>query len=340
VVFPIKAVQQGIIMYKSPIRIIALFAFMSMILILTGCSGEPIGATTTQTPSNNPVKVLPTPDTSQGFAEAPKLSGKVVYQSSVSPYNIFVLDLTTSQSKQLTNDDNSIEPVWSPDGNKIAYACGNNSAMRQLCVMDADGNNKKTLTNSPGSKWGAEWSPNGKQIAFVSNEIPYAHIFIFDLDSSKIRRLLANSPGNESSPKWSPDGQWIAYSSDRKGFNLFMANNDGTQEKQITTGNTDDRISWSQDGKIIVFRRIAKESSFFNGNEIMKMDLEKKDVVQMTDNTFGDDWPSFSPDGKWVIYSAETKVGVVSVLVIPASGGRPAPITKEGVDGSAPHWKP
>jgi TolB protein len=326
-------------MYKLPTLRLTFVAFLFTILILAGCNGAPSGISSTLPPS----KILPTSvqqlQQVQKYAEPPKLSGKVVYQSNtVAPSNIFVLDLNTLQSKQLTNDNNSIEPTWSPDGSKIAYACGTGTGIRQLCIMDSDGNNKRTLTNSASSKWGANWSPNGKQIAFVSNEIPYAHIFIIDLDSSKISRFLQNSPGNESSPKWSLDGQWIAYTSDRKGFNLFMSKNDGTQEKQITNGNADDRLSWSQDGKSIVFRKIAKESSFFNGNEIMKMNLETQEVSQMTDNMVGDDWPSFSPDGKWIIYAAAMTESSYQLVVIPVSGGQPAQLTKEGVIGTAPQW--
>lgn len=328
-------------MYKLSTLRLAFVVLLFTMLILTGCAaGGPTG--TVPAPTLSSSKILPRTEPlqmQQQFAEPPKLSGKVVYQSNpVPPSNIFVLDLNTLQPKQLTTDNNSIEPAWSPDGSKIAYACGTNAGIRQLCIMDADGNNKRTITNSPGSKWGPDWSPNGKQIAFVSNEVPYAHIFIIDLDSSKISRLLPNSPGNESSPKWSLDGQWISYTSDRKGFNLFMAKNDGTQEKQITTGNADDRLFWSQDGKTIVFRKIAKESSFFNGNEIMKMNLETKETIEMTDNMTGDDWPSFSPDGKWIIYATATTESTYQLVVMPVSGGQPAPLTKEGIVGTAPRW--
>jgi tol-pal system beta propeller repeat protein TolB len=307
-------------------------------LVIASCSGPNV---VTPTVLNPTVSMNSTQSSNQlqTLGEPQKLSGKVVYQTNGSVQNnVMLLDMATSQVKDLTNDGSSIDPVFSPDGKQIAYACGTKAKNREICIMDAEGNNKRTLTDTSGEKWGVNWSPDGKQIAFVSNEIPNAHIFIVDLASNKTHKLLANPQGNDSSPSWSPDGQWIAFASDRKGFNLYKVKPDGSQEQQISNGNTDDRPSWSPDGKFILFRRIAKDSSFFNGNEVMIMDADGKNVRMLTDNYVGDDWPSFSKDGKWIIFADEVKDNTYQLLVMKVEGGLPSPVIKGGILGTAPSW--
>ena len=92
------------------------------------------------------------------------------------------------------------------------------------------------------------------------------------------------------------------------------------------------------DGKSILFRRIAKESSLFNGNEIMQMDADGNNVKMLTDNRVGDDWPSYSKDGKWILFTDEVKESFYQILVMPAEGGLPARITQNGILGTAPDW--
>jgi TolB protein len=57
--------------------------------------------------------------------------------------------------------------TWSPNGQKIVYlaSSGNDSNFAQLMVMDSDGNNKVSLTES-GSYIFLGWSPNGQKIVY------------------------------------------------------------------------------------------------------------------------------------------------------------------------------
>jgi hypothetical protein len=62
-------------------------------------------------------------------------------------------------------------PVWSPDGQWIAYQSTMDSNLSEIWVMDQEGNNSRRLTYSPINSWsrGPAWSPDGQWIAFVSN---------------------------------------------------------------------------------------------------------------------------------------------------------------------------
>jgi Tol biopolymer transport system component len=56
-------------------------------------------------------------------------------------------------------------PVWSPDGSKIAFV-SNRDGRRDIYIMNADGSNVTRLTKDSIIKWSPSWSPDGTKIAF------------------------------------------------------------------------------------------------------------------------------------------------------------------------------
>src|SRR5207237_9581064 len=56
----------------------------------------------------------------------------------------------------------SYEPVWSPDGSKIAFSAydGSNDG---IYVMNADGSGLRNLTNKSAFTAVPQWSPDGRQ---------------------------------------------------------------------------------------------------------------------------------------------------------------------------------
>ncbi len=306
-------------------KIFLLVAFV--ILLLAGCNDTPI------TGENNLFGTQVTDEAKPSTTTPPSLSGRIVYQTNGSILNLFVIDLSTGQTQQLTRDGSSSEPKWSPDGEQIAYVCG-----EEICMMDGNGENNSILTSPPGKKWNPSWSPDGQKISFVSNVIPYAHIYVMNLSDRSVTQLVPDFGGSIASPCWSADGEWIYFTSDKKGFNLYKARSDGSDIQQVTFGNTDDRPDLSEDDQLLVFRRIVKESSFFNGNEIVVLDLSSNEEIVLTDNTMGDDWPSFSPEGKWIVYASEGEGGLYQLMIVSPQGGTPIGLTFASTYGTAPSW--
>ena len=308
------------------------------VVLLVGCTLASPPPATVPTPSGGSY-VEPTPQVTTTPPSG--LRGRIVYHARVGSENqIFVLDLATGKSTQLTTSGDNLEPAWSPDGSQIVYACSAGEYL-QLCVMNADGSNRRQLTNRPSLNFGPDWSPDGKWIVFVSNEHrPYA-TYLLELATGEVRRLLPDK-GNESAPKWSPDGSRILYAANRKmAFGqsfIYSVRPDGTDERQLTTFGRDDRPAWSPDGKLIAFRREVIQSSMFSGIELMVQPVSGGEAKQLTSNRATDDWPEFSPDGRWIVYA--TDAGLDSeLMIIPVEGGSPAPIVPGGVRGRAPRWR-
>ena len=72
--------------------------------------------------------------------------------------------------------------------------------------MNADGSEKKRLTNDSADNLSPCWSPDGKKIAFVSHRDWNYDIFVMNTDGSEMKRLT-NNPAYDGYPRWSPDGE-------------------------------------------------------------------------------------------------------------------------------------
>ena len=74
------------------------------------------------------------------------------------PIDIFLIDITGGQIRQLTADSGSNEdPWWSPDGRFLAFTT-NRSGKRQIYVMDADGSAQHLVANIKGNSFTPSWS--------------------------------------------------------------------------------------------------------------------------------------------------------------------------------------
>ena len=70
---------------------------------------------------------------------------------------------------RLTNNAAAdVEPAWSPDGSRIAFASTRDGNF-EIYVMNADGSNQTRLTNNAAADDQPAWSPDGTRIAFKSN---------------------------------------------------------------------------------------------------------------------------------------------------------------------------
>jgi Tol biopolymer transport system component len=114
---------------------------------------------------------------------------------------------------QLTKPDpystwSDSDPVWSPDGTKIAFTSTQHG--RDIWVMNADGVNadgtgQTRLTADPASDWMPAWSPGGTKIAFVSDREPAGNFEIYVMNADGMgKHNLTNNGAYDRDPAWAP----------------------------------------------------------------------------------------------------------------------------------------
>lgn len=143
--------------------------------------------------------------------------------------------------------------------------------------------------------------------------------------ASPIRQLTTSTATNVR-PAWSPDGKSIAFQSNRDGpYHIFVMNSDGTNLRQLTSGNdNDDRHpNWSPDGKTI-----AVDTGEEIKREIVLIDVASKSRTQITKLGMTAQFPSFSPDGRTIAFFLYN-LGTMDLWTVGRDGTKPAAVTKE-----------
>ncbi|MBN1136836.1 MAG: PD40 domain-containing protein, partial [Anaerolineae bacterium] len=92
----------------------------------------------------------------------------IAYQSlplGAKNWAIYVMDSNGQNPLRLTDEQSSaISPVWSPNGDQIAFVSDRSGAF-DIWVMDSDGGDPVNLTRSPAQDRWPAWSPDGQWIA-------------------------------------------------------------------------------------------------------------------------------------------------------------------------------
>jgi Tol biopolymer transport system component len=137
------------------------------------------------------------------------------------PIDIWNIDLGRGVTTRFTSRTNSSDenPVWSPDGKRIAWASHQNG-IAAVYIRDASGAGDERLAYaSDENPHPIDWSPDGRHLLLhVATVIGDSDLAVLDLDNPDAKAVIwVQSAGDQSQGQFSPDGRWIAYTSDESG---------------------------------------------------------------------------------------------------------------------------
>ncbi|MEZ5891889.1 MAG: S9 family peptidase [Parvularculaceae bacterium] len=184
------------------------------------------------------------------------------------------------------------EPVFSPDGETIAYTLSTQNIEADETVSDIwrvsySGGAPENVTNTADkSEWSPAFSMDGKRLTYLSDatETEDAQVFVYDFGQRRAHQAT-NITGGVSDYTISPDGKTIVAVGE-VGGNVGM---DPDKPKPIVI----DRFQFRRDGRGYVDQRRT---------QLFKIDVASGATEQITEGDY-DNWtPSFSPDGKLIAF--------------------------------------
>ena len=187
---------------------------------------------------------------------------RVIYRDVLSTLagDLWLIDLLRGTNDPFTSERTlGGFPVWSPDGGRIAFQCGQDLCQKQ----SSGGGDAELLLKSETQASPSSWSPDGRFLLFtlIGSNNTVLDIQVLTMDGDRHVGTFLKTQYNESQGKFSPDGHWVAYTSNESGRNEVYV-------RPFTPPGAERKIEgkwpvsreggnapvWRQDGRELIFR--------------------------------------------------------------------------------------
>jgi TolB protein len=249
----------------------------------------------------------------------------------------------TSKSVELSPLDSPLATA-SPERERLDVL-GDNSG-RLVFHSDRSGALEVYLMNFPSGEiqrltnFGAfepSWDANCESLVFASGRIdPNSfELYVMNLQSMDQEILFSNQPADDWAPAWSPQEDVIAFQTNEGGrINVCLSEANGTRLGCLPGSATYAVPSWSPDGERLLV--VSDRDGPYNIYSIDRQDFE--DVEQITDNSYEDMHPHYSPSGEFIAFSSKRDDRQYDLYLINADGSDERRLTSSAGSELTPRW--
>ncbi len=236
---------------------------------------------------------------------------------------VFEVNIKTGEQKPLTSQEWKYpisEVAWLPDSSGILLIASNSSISSEIWRLSYPSGELQKITSDVNKYEVLSLSSDSNSLLTLQTTNNTDLWIAPNADSSRATRITPARHDGKWGLAWTPDGRIVYTSESSNNSDIWIMNDDGTNQKQLTTDIHNDVLpSITADGRYVVF-----ESNRTGAHHIWRMDTDGGNEKQLT---FGmlERSPSCSPDSKWVIYNSWDS-GKATVWKTTIEGGSPVQI--------------
>ncbi|MDO6535772.1 S9 family peptidase [Alteromonas stellipolaris] len=216
--------------------------------------------------------------------------------------NLWTIALDGSAHLPILSDSkNHFNPVFSPDGAKMAYLSSKEGKV-QVYLKDLASNSTTRVTDVAMRPSGMSFSPDGKYLAFAMFT-PTKAKPLFNLDFKPKGAKWAETPQYIDQTNFQRDGVGMK----RPGnMQIYVVPTIGGTPRQITSGEHDHAgtIAWSDNGQQIVISANTSDEADFDmlNSDLLSIDVKTSKVTRLTDMSGPERSPHLSPNGNKIAF--------------------------------------
>jgi len=253
---------------------------------------------------------------------------------------IWAMDYDGSNQHQLTHLGSiSLSPRVSPDGSRVAFSSLTKSGW-EIMMYSTDLNRTLSFPHFGGTNLSPAWSGDGTKLAFSSSRggEGQTQIYVSDAAGGNLHRMTTDH-GPDVSPVWNrKTNAQIAFVSGRTGLpQIYTMEADGTNQQRMTDQGYAVSPSWAPNGQFLALAWVRKYGPGEPGaSDIYLMDIASKQWVQLTHDGGRNDFPSWSPDGRHMVFQSN-RSGSLQIWTMLADGSKLQQLTFTGRN-TQPNW--
>ncbi|ANB26530.1 acyl-peptide hydrolase [Alteromonas stellipolaris] len=216
--------------------------------------------------------------------------------------NLWTIALDGSAHLPILSDSkNHFNPVFSPDGAKMAYLSSREGKV-QVYLKDLASNSTTRVTDVAMRPSGMSFSPDGKYLAFAMFT-PTKAKPLFNLDFKPKGAKWAETPQYIDQTNFQRDGVGMK----RPGnMQIYVVPTIGGTPRQITSGEHDHAgtIAWSDNGQQIIISANTSDEADFDmlNSDLFSIDVKTSKVTRLTDMSGPERSPHLSPNGNKIAF--------------------------------------
>src|SRR6266853_2247697 len=225
--------------------------------------------------------------------------------------NIWMIPAAGGDAQQLTfgEQGSNGDLRWSPDGRYLYFVSTRVDNKRQIFRLTATGGEAKQVTTVPTGVDAYVLSPDGKTIAITATVFPSCSDMACN---EKMAKERADNPVKTRVIREMPFRRWDTWVDGMRNH-IFVLPAEGGEAKDVTPGDVDSpiwtengtqEVAFSPDSREICFSRYVENEALTGNSDLFVMPASGGEPKAITTNKATDSTPQYSPDGRYIAYSA------------------------------------